>query len=124
MLRRDGLDTTEANAKYFSKTLPEIAEQRIAQGAQHDDLVKKVSAASKAAAEAYGNFHDFIMKTFFTGTSSAPQILQQFSQDHYALGEEEYNWALKNNLHHDRTAAQLYDESWAIVQDTRAQMVK
>ncbi|HMF55977.1 MAG TPA: DUF885 domain-containing protein [Pyrinomonadaceae bacterium] len=124
MLRRNGLDATEANAKYFAATLPGLAAQRIAQGAQHDDLVNKVSTASKTAAESYGNFHDFIMKTFFTGTSSEPQINQQFSQDRYALGEEEYNWALKNNLHYDRTAAQLFDESWAIVQDTRAQMVR
>lgn len=124
MLKRNGLDSTVANAKYFATTLPDLAAKRIAAGAQHDDLVNRVAAASKKASEAYGNFHDFIMKTFFTGPSEQPVINEQFAQDRYALGEDEYNWALKNNLHYDRTAAQLYDESWAIVQDTRSQMVK
>jgi len=38
-------------------------------------------------------------------------------------GETEYDWALKNNLHVTKTAAQLYDESWPIVQSTRDQMI-
>jgi uncharacterized protein (DUF885 family) len=41
------------------------------------------------------------------------------------MGEEEYNWALKNNLHvTDKTAAQLYDESMPIVEATRQEMFK
>ena len=36
------------------------------------------------------------------------------------MGEDEYNWALKNNLRMDKAAAQLYDEAWPIVQQTQA----
>jgi uncharacterized protein (DUF885 family) len=39
------------------------------------------------------------------------------------MGEEEYNWALKNNFRVDKTAAPLFDEAWPIVQATQAQMV-
>ena len=39
------------------------------------------------------------------------------------MGEEEYNWALKNNFQLDKTAAQLFDEAWPIVQATQTQMI-
>src|ERR1044072_7128652 len=39
------------------------------------------------------------------------------------MGEEEYNWALKNNFHLDKTAAQLYEEAWPIVQATEQEMI-
>ena len=39
------------------------------------------------------------------------------------MGEEEYNWALKNNFHIDKTAAQLYEEAWPIVQATEQEMI-
>jgi uncharacterized protein (DUF885 family) len=39
------------------------------------------------------------------------------------MGEEEYNWALKNNFKLDKTAAQLYDEAMPIVQQTQQQMI-
>ncbi len=39
------------------------------------------------------------------------------------MGEEEYNWALRNNLRLSDTADQLYEASWPIVEKTRADMV-
>ena len=39
------------------------------------------------------------------------------------MGEAEYDWAIKNNLRLNTTAAQLYDEAWPIVQDTQKQMI-
>ena len=47
-----------------------------------------------------------------------------YADDRYAMGEEEYNWALKNNFKIEKTAAQLFDEAWPIVQATQTQMIE
>jgi uncharacterized protein (DUF885 family) len=127
MLKRDGLDTTAANAEYFEKKLPEYAGKNIAAGAQHDETLKQLTDASKAAATAYRTLHDFIATTFFDDANAKNAhdgVKAAFRNDHFVFGEEEYNWALKNNLRLDKTAAQLYGESWPIVQATQQEMMK
>jgi uncharacterized protein (DUF885 family) len=119
MLRRNGINTAEANAKYFEKTLPDLAAERIS-GADRDQLLKQAQDASKQAAAAYLSLRDYVASTFFDGDKPKAQ----FSADRYAMGEEEYNWALKNNLRHDKTAAQLYEEAWPIVEGTRNEMIE
>ena len=52
MLKRNGLDTSEADAKYFEDTLPKLAEER-ATGSQRDQLLSQIRDASKQAAGAY-----------------------------------------------------------------------
>jgi uncharacterized protein (DUF885 family) len=126
MLQRDGLKTTEADAKYFEETLPKLATDRIAPGDKRDDLLKQIAEGGKAAATAYRGLHDFIAQNFFDDPTkqTVDGVKQQFRADHFAMGEDEYNWALKNNLHvTDKTAAQLYDESMPIVDATRREMV-
>jgi uncharacterized protein (DUF885 family) len=118
MLRRNGIDTAEANAKYFEKTLPDLAAERIS-GPQRDQLLGQARDASKQAASAYLSLRDFVASTFFDGDKPK----SQFSADRFALGEEEYNWALKNNLRMDKSAGQLYDEAWPIVEATRNEMI-
>jgi uncharacterized protein (DUF885 family) len=126
MLKRDGLETTTANAEYFEKKLPESATKNIAQGPQREELLKQLTEAAKAAATAYRGLHDFIVQTYYDDPNAQGNagVKQQFRADHYAFGEEEYNWALKNNLRMDKQAAQLYEEAWPIVQQTQADMVK
>jgi uncharacterized protein (DUF885 family) len=119
MLKRNGIGSAEANAKYFSETLPQLAKDRVS-GDKRDDIVNRLTAAAKSTAEAYTGFRDYIATTFFDGD----KIKQQFGGDHYALGEAEYNWALKNNLRLDKTSSQLYDESWPVVQSTQREMVQ
>ena len=119
MLRRNGINTAEANAKYFEKTLPDLAAERIS-GAERDQLLKQIQDASKQAAAAYLSLRDYVASNFFDGDKPKAQ----FSADRYAMGEEEYNWALKNNLRVDKTAAQLYEEAWPIVEATRNEMVE
>src|ERR1044071_3491917 len=97
MLRRNGIDTAEADAKYFEETLPRLAEERIS-GQQRDQLLSQVRDGSKQAAGAYLALRDFVANTFFDDVAST-KIKSQFAADHYAMGEEEYNWALKNNFH-------------------------
>jgi uncharacterized protein (DUF885 family) len=132
MLRRNGIDTSEADAKYFEKTLPELAEARIS-GPRREELLAKIRDASKRAAEAYRGLRDFVSKTFFNeraasgggGVASSTQleIKPEFAADRFAFGEQEYNWALKNNFKIDKTASQLFDEAWSIVQATQKEMV-
>jgi uncharacterized protein (DUF885 family) len=125
MLKRDGLDSTTADATYFESKLPELAMKDLAAGPQHDDLLKQLNEATHKAAEAYRGLHDFLLLTFYEQKGKdAPTIKAEFQKDRYAFGEEEYNWALKNNLRMDKTAAQLYDEAWPIVQQTQQDMIK
>lgn len=133
VLQRNGINTSEADAKYFDETLPKLAEER-ASGAQKDQLVSQLRDASKQAAGAYRGLRDFIATTFFNhsvessdagiGFSMKLNIKPEFGGDRFAMGEEEYNWALKNNFRVDKTAAQLYEESWPIVEATQQQMIE
>lgn len=125
MLRRDGVKTAEADAKYFAEELPKLAQERLAANRASKQLLAQIKQASQAASEAYKKFAQFARATFFDAESSAPDGInpkKQFASDRYAFGEAEYDWALKNNLRMDTTAAKLYEESWPVVEDTRRQM--
>jgi uncharacterized protein (DUF885 family) len=126
MLKRDGLNTTEADAKYFEETLPKLATERIAPNDKRDEVLKQIAEAGKAAAAAYRGLHDFIAQNFLDDPTKqgVEAVKSQFRADRFSMGEEEYNWALKNNLHvTDKTAAQLYEEALPIVQATQADMI-
>ncbi|HYP00271.1 MAG TPA: DUF885 domain-containing protein [Pyrinomonadaceae bacterium] len=127
MLLRNGINTSEANATYFEKTLPGLASERIAQGAAgRDELLKQLNEAAKGAGVAYRGLRDYVAKNFFDNANKpdATSVKSQFRADRFAMGEEEYNWALKNNLRMpDATAARLYDESMAIVNSTQQEMI-
>lgn len=125
MLLRNGINTSQANAEYFGTTLPGLAMERVAAGAQHDELLKQVNEATAQASSAYRGLRTFIEQNFFDQKGkSAPVVKPQFAQDRFAFGEAEYDWALKNNLRMpDATAAKLFDESIAIVNSTRQEMI-
>ena len=126
MLRRYGINTTEADAKYFETTLSEQAAQRIAAGSQREELLSQIRRASRQAADAYRGLANFIKRTFFIapGNNSGEVLLKpQFRLDHFVMGEAEYSWALKNNLRVSKTAVQLYEEAWPIVEATRDEMI-
>jgi uncharacterized protein (DUF885 family) len=126
MLRRDGVKTAEADAKYFAEELPKLAQDRLSAGEASDQMLTQLKQACQQASDSYKKFAEFVRTTFFDANASAPDQLapkQQFAQDRYAFGETEYNWALKNNLRVDTTASKLYDEAWPIVEDTRKQMI-
>ena len=121
MLKRNGIATSEADAKYFDETLPKLAEERI-NGTGKDQLLTQIRDASKQAAGAYRALRDFVANTFFDdATGARPKA--QFASDRFAMGEAEYDWALKNNFHIDKTAAQLYEEAWPIVEATQKEMI-
>lgn len=124
MLIKTGLEIPVADAEYFAKTLPGIAEQDVT-GADRERLLGDIRAAGKAASDAYLGFRDYIAKTFFENPkkTDASALKPAFREDRYAMGEEEYNWALRNNLRLSDTADQLYEASWPIVEHTRTDMV-
>jgi uncharacterized protein (DUF885 family) len=125
MLLRNGINTSEANAKYFGTTLPGLAIERVAAGPQRDELLKQLNEATAQASSAYRGLSAFITQNFFDQSGKTVQTVKtQFAQDRYALGEAEYDWALKNNLRMpDMTAAKLFDESMAIVNATQQEMI-
>jgi uncharacterized protein (DUF885 family) len=122
MIQRDGLDVTDANAKYFGRTLPDLADERIS-GPNRDQLRADLRKAGHEAADAYAMMRAFIVSTYFTD-ASAKTIKPAFAADRFEMGEAEYNWALTNNFHIDDTAEKLYDGAMAIVAATQAQMVE
>lgn len=121
MLLRDGLDTSEANAKYFAEALPKMAEERMG-GADRERTLPELRDACRDAAAAYDEFRKFLASTYFESPTSK-KVKATYADDRYAMGEEEYNWALKNNFRVDKTASQLFEEAWPIVQATQTQMV-
>jgi uncharacterized protein (DUF885 family) len=125
MLIRNGIDTSEANAKYFEETIPKLAEERIA-GPQRDQLLKQVRDGSQQAAAAFRGLRDFVAKTFFDDPSrkDVSGLKPDFRSDRYVMGEGEYNWAVKNNLRVNKTAAQLFEEAMPIVEATQNEMVE
>jgi uncharacterized protein (DUF885 family) len=121
VLKRNGIDTSEADAKYFEETLPKLAEERVT-GPQRAVSLLQVRDATKLAAGAYRALRDFVAATFFDDVATA-KVMPQFAGDRYAMGEAEYDWALKNNFRIDKTAAQLYEEAWPIVEATQKEMI-
>jgi uncharacterized protein (DUF885 family) len=119
-----GLTGSAADAEYFSRTLPGIAQQSLT-GTNRESLLHQLQQAGRDAATAYQQLHDYVAATFFLDPSGTDvkALKPQFRADRVALGEAEYDWALHNNLHLVTTAAALYPQSWLAVQAGRAQLV-
>jgi uncharacterized protein (DUF885 family) len=54
---------------------------------------------------------------------TARTIKPEFTADAFAMGADDYDWALKNNFRIDKTSADLYEEAWPIVQATQQEMI-
>ncbi len=124
MLSAFGLESTAADAEYFGSTLGQIAAANI--GSVHRDaLLHELQAAGNQAAEAYRRLRDFVADTFFENprASGVAALKSEYRADRFALGESEYDWALRNNLHLTGTAAKLFEASWPVVEETRNEMI-
>jgi uncharacterized protein (DUF885 family) len=113
MVERDGLATSEENAKYFETTLPALAAERTKGQPFADAVGADLKTSGAAAAVAFRDFRGFVERSLAT----LPR------QDRFAFGEKEYDWALRNNLRIASTAAELYEKSWPVVQKTRADLM-
>jgi uncharacterized protein (DUF885 family) len=121
MIRRDGIGTAESTAKYFAKTLPSLGAARMS-GPNKAERLAQLKAASATAAQAYTKMRHTVASLYFTSVS-AVTLKPEFDRDRYAMGEAEYNWALANNFHLEKTAPVLYEEAWPVVEATRTMMV-
>ncbi len=118
-----GLKSTLADADYFSKTLPQLAAADI-HSPDRDKLLADLQVAGTRASAAYVHLRDYVVATFFANASpkGRSDLKPEYQPDHFAFGAKEYDWALHNNLRLDTTAAQLFSESWPIVQQTQSEM--
>ena len=123
VLRDYGLTAAGADADYFAATLPQLA-AGAASGAHREQLLDDLQVAGSAAADAYRHLSAFITATFFETESDGELALKgEYSGDRFAAGEAEYDWALRHNLHLASTAAELYTDSWPVIETTRGAMV-
>jgi uncharacterized protein (DUF885 family) len=113
MIERDGLVTTDEEARFFEKTLPDIAAERTSEQWFARETVAALRDRGAAAAQAFRRLRVFI----------ASRLATLPHQDRFALGASEYEWALHNNLGITATAAELYDKAWPIVEQTRSALV-
>jgi uncharacterized protein (DUF885 family) len=123
MLRGFGLDSAAADRDYFAKTLPAIADARLG-GARRDALLAELRRATADAARAYATLRDFVAATFFEDASrdGAAALKPPFRADRFAMGEAEYDWALRNNLRLTKSSAQLFAEATPVVEKTRGEI--
>ena len=121
-----GLQSSLADADYFSTTLPQLATADLAPGASREALLRDLTSAGADAATAYRHLRDYVAATFFTDVQAEGNagVKPEFRADRFAFGESEYDWALHNNLRISSSAAQLFTASWPIVEATRTQMSK
>jgi len=124
LLQEFGLQSAAADAEYFAKTLPQIAQTNIISG-ERTRMIADLQAAGTAASSAYLGLRDYIAQTFFDNpqASGIDGVKAAYRADRFAAGEAEYDWALHNNLRVETSAAQLYEASWPIVEATRGQMM-
>jgi uncharacterized protein (DUF885 family) len=124
VLRDFGLQSTAADAEYFAKTLPQLAASDIAP-AHRDALLRALQSAGNDAAAAYRHLHDLVATTFFEDVHAegSAALKAGYRADRFVFGAAEYDWALRNNLRVNTTAAELFSSSWAVVQATRAEMM-
>jgi uncharacterized protein (DUF885 family) len=124
MLRDQGLQSTLANAEYFSKTLPALAATDIA-SAHRDALLADLQQAGEAAAGAYRHLRTFIANTFFDNPDGkdVSALKPEYRADRFSFGQTEYDWALHNNLRLDTTAGELFVDAEPIILATREQVI-
>ena len=124
MLVQSGLHSSVADAEYFARTLPAIADVDVT-GDAREVLLMDLQAAGRRASDAYLVFRDYVAATFFVDPQKddVDALKPSFRADHFAFGAQEYDWALKNNLRLTDTADQLYEAAWPLVEKTRGDMV-
>ncbi len=124
MLRDHGLRSSAADAEFFSTTLPKLAEADIA-SAHRDALLADLQKAGGDAAAAYQHLREFVATRFFDNPD-APGVAglkPDYRADRFALGQQEYDWALHNNLRLEKTSGELFLEAQPIILESRDQMI-
>lgn len=99
MVERDGIKGAQSNAEYFRKTLLATATPFLGDRPFAPQLLTRLEQAGSVAANAWDEFGAWLGKSYDLAKK----------EDHYALGEAEYGWRLKNCLRVNRSVAELWD---------------
>ncbi|HEU4801192.1 MAG TPA: DUF885 domain-containing protein [Gemmatimonadales bacterium] len=99
MVQRDGIAGSTANARYFRETLPAEAARHLGQRPFAESAFTSIGEAGEAAAAAFESFAEFLSGAYAAAAGT----------DHYAAGEDDYGWRVRNCLAVDRTPAELWD---------------
>jgi len=112
----DGIDTAASNAAYFAETLPAQARGYLKGQSYQDDVLKGLGEAGPAAAAAFREMGAFLKEADRSLTDA----------DHYASGEQEYQWRLSNNLRLDPsdTAGSLYEYARTKVEESQGLLIE
>jgi uncharacterized protein (DUF885 family) len=118
-----GVRSAAADADYFAAMLPQLAAAGVS-GSSREPLLHDLKAAGDAAADAYRHLAAMVAAAFFDDAGNGELSLkEEYRADRFALGETEYDFALRNNLRVTSTAAELYTQSWPQVEASRAEII-
>jgi uncharacterized protein (DUF885 family) len=99
MVQRDGIEGCRANADYFHATVVSTAAKYLGSRPFARTLKAELEKAANGAAGAYSGLGEFLGRTYGN----------EFTVNHFAIGEQEYNWRLRHCLNVSRSAAELFD---------------
>ena len=125
MVELDGIKAAKANASYFQEKLLDQVHDYLSDQPYRDRVSSTLTRNSLAAGVAYLDFARSLEDIFMDdrGAKGAP-FREAYRGDHFALGEAEYDWALRNNLNMDRKASELFDYGHRKVAETQALMAQ
>lgn len=98
MIERDGINGAKANAEYFRKALPELAQGFLGRRPFSEGMLAELTTAARTAADAWESFAGFLLQTY-DGNDL---------RDRFAIGEQEYAWRVANCLRVDRNLEDLF----------------
>ncbi|HEU4699445.1 MAG TPA: DUF885 domain-containing protein [Gemmatimonadales bacterium] len=99
LVQLDGIEGSDANAEYFRTTLPKTAAGYLGARPFAAATLERLRTAGEAAARAWSDFSRFLGQTYDLHETV----------DRFPAGEREYEWRVRNNLHVQRSAAELWE---------------
>jgi uncharacterized protein (DUF885 family) len=98
MVQRDGIAGARDAADYFRKSLPQQARGYIGARPFAARLLARLTPACEAAAGVFAAFAEDLARIYPAGDTT----------DRFAVGETEYAFRLRNNLHETRSPGELF----------------
>ncbi|HEU5181737.1 MAG TPA: DUF885 domain-containing protein [Candidatus Polarisedimenticolia bacterium] len=124
MVSLDGIKAAKSNAEYFRNRLLDQARAYLSQQPYRDSTLNDLTPLALAAGDAYGDFAETLGQIFLKSPDDAKETFREdYLPDTFALGQVEYDWALRNNLKIDRKAEELFGYGDQKVRDTQDLMV-
>jgi uncharacterized protein (DUF885 family) len=125
MVELDGIKAANSNADYFRERLLDQARSYLSNQDYKDRIMSGLTARSLAAGVAYDELARSLSDIFMEERGAAGAAFRKaFQEDHYALGEMEYDWSMRNNFKMEQTAPQLFDAGDRWVAQTQALMAE